>query len=107
MRIVFNPFTGNFDFILSTSSLDATYLRLDTTNDPLTADLEGKDFVKTRDGVVTYTDGKVSSVAKDGGRTLTIARNEYKLPSTINDGTKTWTFAYNADNTTIASWTIT
>jgi len=84
-----------------------SYLRLDATNDPMQADLEGTDFVKTRDATITYTDGKISSIAKDGGRTLTITRTAYGHPATMTDGILTWTFTYNSDNTTIANWTVT
>jgi len=107
LKLVFNPLTANFDYVLSSTELDALYLRLDTANDPLTNDLEGKDYIKTRDLTVTHTSGKVASIAKTGGRTLTLVRNAYGYISTIADGTKTWTFSYNADNTTVDSIAIT
>ena len=39
MSFKFNPFTVNLDKVVSSSYLDANYLRLDTTNDPLTSTL--------------------------------------------------------------------
>ena len=104
-----NPFLGNFDYYItySDSDYDSSYLRLDCSNDPLTQDLEGKDYIKTRNLSVSYSNGKISSVAKSGGRTLSISRTPYGYPSTISDGTRTWTFSYNSDNSTLSSVAVT
>ena len=103
MAFRFNPFTGTLDVTLSGGG----FLRLDTSNDPLTNDLEGKDFIRTRDVSISYSNGKISSVTKDGGRTLSVTRNEYGYISYIDDGSRTWEFSYNSDNTTMSGWTIT
>lgn len=99
--------TVKLDNSLTGSVADKTYLRLDTTNDPLTGDLETPDVYKTRDGVVTYTNGKLSRIAKAGGRTLDLTRDAYKNLASYTDGTKTWTLTRASDNSKLASWAVT
>ena len=69
-------------------------------------DIVGKDFVNTRSGSITRDiDGKITSISKTGGRTITINRDVDGNITSSTDGTRTWT--YNRDiNNQIESWTI-
>ena len=49
MGYKFNPFVGNFDKVVSDSYLDAGYLRLDCSNDPLTGVLHIDDKIEYTD----------------------------------------------------------
>jgi hypothetical protein len=72
---------------------------------PLTVDLVGTDFIKTRSGSITRASGYVSEIAKTSGRTITVTRTDGYI-SSISDGTRTWTFTRNGDNQ-ITDWSVT
>jgi len=94
------------DDISITGIGDARYLKLDSSNGPLTGDLVGKDFVSIRSGTITRNgSGFITQIAKTGGRTLTITRDGNNYVSTIADGTYTWTITRNGSNY-ITSWTV-
>ena len=76
----FNPFTG----------------KLDAVNSPEVI----------RSGTITRVGGFISSVAKIGGRTLTITRDVNNYISSVTDGTNTWTYTRDGDNI-ITSWAVT
>jgi len=72
----------------------------------MTGDLYGTDFIHTRSGTITRVGGFISSVAKIGGRTLTITRDVNNYISSVTDGTNTWTYTRDGDNI-ITSWAVT
>lgn len=91
---------------LSGPVADTTYLRLDTTNDPLTNDLVGPDFVKTRSGSITRNgSGYITKVTKTGGRTLDVTRDVNNFITSVTDGVRTYTLTRNGSNQVI-SWTV-
>ena len=85
--------------------MDSRFVNI--TGDTMTGDLIGKDFVRTRDGVITRDgNGYVSSIALTGGRTLVVTRDGNNYISSITDGTRTWTYTRNASNQ-VTSWAVT
>ncbi len=74
--------------------------------DEMTGDLIGTDFVKTRDGTITYNaDGYITQIALTDGRTIDITYDADNYITIISDGTRAWTLTYNADNQ-IISWVV-
>jgi len=91
-------------YLLIQQSLGDDYVL--KAGDTMSGDLIGKDFVSTRNGVVTRVGGFVTQVALDGGRTLVFTRDGNNLVSSITDGTRTWTYTRDA-NKRVTGWTIT
>ncbi len=114
MAFVFNPFTGNLDSVgiqgtLTTNTIPkatgASTIGDSQLTENANGDTIGKDFIRTRNGTITRSGGYISSVTLTGGRTLTVTRDGSNLISSINDGTRTWTFTRSSG--LISSWTIT
>jgi len=120
MRIVFNPFTAKFDYVLAPAEILAGLLAIDgagsgldadlldsnhaaafvaVIGDIMTGDLRGMDFVATRT-VALARDGSgyISTVTKTGGRTVTITRDVNHYITSITDTINTWTFTRDVDN---------
>lgn len=62
-------------------------------------DIRGKDYIKTRNLALTYTDGNLTRVVKTGGRTIYYTYTAGVLTS-YTDGTNTWTLSYTSGNLT-------
>lgn len=92
-----NPFTKRLDYYLSEAELNAIYLRLDTTNDPLTGDLHAPAFnIPTKRiecSVFTSTgiNACIDALGADGGEVY-LPEGDYTIDSEIT---------YDYDNTTI------
>jgi len=71
----------------------------------MSGDLIGTDFVKTRGGTVSRTDGFISGVSLVGGRTLTINRDENGYVSSISDGTRVYSITRD-ENNSITGWSV-
>ena len=97
LRLMYRPTGGG-----SSGSDDS---KVDVAGDTMTGDLIGTDFIATRSGTITRSGGKISEVAKAGGRTIIITRTGDYI-SSITDGTRTWTFTRDGNNA-ITAWTVT
>ncbi len=68
------------------------------------------ELIQTRSGSITRDGGYISSIAKTGGRTLTIARDNltHCISSIVDNGSPVRTWAFTRDvNNYITSWTVT
>jgi hypothetical protein len=62
-------------------------------------------LASTKNGTISRTSDRITSVAITGGKTYTVSRDVNNFISSIADGVRTWTFTRNVDNR-ITSWAV-
>lgn len=80
--------------------------RVDVAGDELTGDLVGTDFVRTRDGTISYDgNGYIDEIALTGGRRLTYVRDGSNFITSASDDFRTWVYTRDGSNR-ITSWVV-
>ena len=85
---------------------DEVVLLDQTTPQTLTGYIIVPDVVKTRDGVITRTDGYITKIEKTGGRTIDFTRDINNRVTSVTDSDRTWSFTRDINNK-ISEWSVT